>query len=125
MTAGLELLDLRDRRVRRATRVKLVLLAPLEMTGNTAPEDRQGLKVKRESLGSKEDPDQGARLVWRDPKAILELLASPGTQGSRARAVLRENLAILVTMEGRETEASRATPALLVSQGYKDLLGNL
>ena len=123
--AGLELLDLKDRRVRRVTRVRLVLLAPRGMTGNTAPEDLRGLKVKRESLGSKEDPDQGARLVWRDQKAILELLASPAIQGSRARAVLRENLAILVTMAGRETGAYRATPALLVSQGYRDLLGNL
>lgn len=27
-------------------------------------------------------------------------------------------------MAGRETEAFKATPALLVNQGYKDLLGN-
>lgn len=38
--------------------------------------------------------------------------------------VSRENQAILVTMAGRETEVFKATPALLVNQGYKDLLGN-
>ena len=51
-------------------------------------------------------------------------LVSPATQGSRVLEVSRENQAILVTMAGRETEEFKATPALLVNQGYKDLLGN-
>lgn len=121
---GLELLDLKVPRVRRVTRVRLGLPALLEMTESTAAEVHLGPKEKRASLESKEDQDQGAHLVWRDPRVILEPLVSLATQGSRVLEVSRESLAILVTMAGRETEAFRATPALLVNQGYKDLLGN-
>lgn len=60
---GPEPQDLKDPRVKRVTQVKLVLQAHLEMMENTAPEDHQGPKVKRESLESKEAQDQGAHQV--------------------------------------------------------------
>ena len=125
MTADLEPLDRRDRRVRRETQVRLDLLAPLEMTGSTAPEDHLDLKERRANLESKEVPDQGDPQVLRVPRVIPEHLVSLATQESRVPVVSRASLVILETMAGRETGAFRAILDLRVNLDYKDLLENL
>ena len=121
---GLEPRDLKDLRERKVTRVKLDLPALLATMENTAREDRWGPKVKRVSLESKEDRDQGVHQVWRDQKAILAHPVSPAILESRDLVGSRGSLAIPGTTAGRETGAFKATPGLLVSRGYRDLPGN-
>ena len=125
MTADLEPLDRRDHRVRRETQVRLDLLAPLEMTGSTAPGDRLDLKGRRANLESKEVPDQGDPQVLRVPRVILERLVSLATQESRVPVVSRVSLETLETMVGRETGAFRVILDPRVNLDYKDLLENL
>jgi len=121
----LEPLVLRDHRGRREIQVSLDLLGLQEMMVNMEPEDLLDLRVRRASLGFKEDQDPGDHQELRGRKVTQELLDSLATPENKDLVVSRESLETLVIMEEKETEESKVTPGPQANQGFKDLLASL